>query len=109
MVAGQELKQVPDTPAEMAEMLRRASEQKLSVALRGAGTKLDWSRPTPRVDATLSTRGLHRLIAHEHGDLTATIEAGASLRDVNVALSLHGQWLPLDPSFASEAAEISLQ
>ena len=103
MVDAQELKPVPDTPAEMAEMLRRASEQKLSVALRGAGTKLDWGRPSPRVDATLSTRGLHRVIAHQHGDLTATIEAGASLRDVNVALSLHGQWLPLDPSFASEA------
>ena len=99
----QELKQVPDTPAEMAEMLRRASEQKLSVVLRGAGTKLDWGRPPQRVDATLSTRGLYRLIAHQHGDLTATIEAGASLREVNVALSLHGQWLPLDPSFASEA------
>jgi hypothetical protein len=51
MVAGQELKQVPDTPAEMAEMLRRASEQKLSVALRGAGTKLDWGRQAQRVDA----------------------------------------------------------
>jgi glycolate oxidase FAD binding subunit len=103
MVAGQELRPVPDTPAEMAETLRRASEQKLSVVLRGAGTKLDWGRAPQRVDATISTRGLHRLIAHQHGDLTATIEAGASLRDVNVALSLHKQWLPLDPSFASDA------
>jgi len=103
MVAGQDLKKVPDTPAEMAEMLRRASEQKLSVVLRGAGTKLDWGRSPQRVDATLSTRGLHRLIAHQHGDLTATIEAGVSLRDVNVALSLHKQWLPLDPPFAADA------
>jgi len=103
MVAGQEQTHVPNTPVEMAEMLRRASEQKLSVVLRGAGTKLDWGRPPQRIDATLSTRGLYRLIAHQHGDLTATIEAGATLREVNVALSLHGQWLPLDPPFASEA------
>jgi len=98
-----ELNKVPDTPVEMAEMLRRASEQKLSVVIRGAGTKMDWGRSPQRIDATLSTRGLHRLLAHEHGDLTATIEAGASLRDVNVALSLHKQWLPLDPSFAGDA------
>jgi glycolate dehydrogenase FAD-binding subunit len=103
MVADQELKQVPNTPAEMAEMLRHASEERLSVVLRGAGTKLDWGRAPQRVDATISTRGLHRVIAHQHGDLTATIEAGASLREVNVALSLHKQWLPLDPSFASDA------
>jgi glycolate oxidase FAD binding subunit len=103
MVNGQDLKKAPDTPAEMAEMLRRASEQKLSVVLRGAGTKMDWGRTPQRIDATLSTRGLHRLLAHQHGDLTATIEAGASLRDVNIALSLHKQWLPLDPSFAGDA------
>jgi len=103
MVSGQESTLVPNTPVEMAELLRRASEQKQSVVLRGAGTKQDWGRPPQHIDATLSTRGLYRLIAHQHGDLTATIEAGASLRDVNVALSLHGQWLPLDPSFASEA------
>jgi FAD/FMN-containing dehydrogenase len=53
MVESQELKQVPDTPAEMAEMLRRASEKKLSVVLRGAGTKLGWDRPPQRVGCTV--------------------------------------------------------
>ena len=102
MVA-QELKRAPDTPVEMAEMLRRASEERLSVVIRGAGTKKDWGRTPQRIDAILSTRGLRRVLAHQHGDLTATIEAGAALRDVNLALSLHKQWLPLDPSFAGEA------
>jgi glycolate oxidase FAD binding subunit len=35
--------------------------------------------------------------------MTATIEAGASLRDVNAALASHGQALPLDPPFADRA------
>ena len=35
--------------------------------------------------------------------MTATVEAGASLRDVNEALALHGQTLPLDPPFADHA------
>ena len=61
---------------------------------------MDWGRPPQRIDATLEhARAEPGLIAHQHGDLTATIEAGATLRDVNDALSLHGQWLPLDPPF----------
>src|SRR4051812_49767352 len=46
---------------------------------------------------------LNRILAHEHGDMTATIEAGASLADVNRALAIHGQMLPLDPPFADRA------
>ena len=87
----------------MAELLRRASDQRLSVVIRGAGTKTDWGRPPGTIDAILSTRGLNRVLSHEHGDLTATIEAGATLRDVNLALSRQHQWLPLDPAFDTEA------
>jgi glycolate oxidase FAD binding subunit len=39
------------------------------------------------------------MVAHRHGDLTATIQAGASLLDVNRALARHGQWLPIDTAF----------
>jgi glycolate oxidase FAD binding subunit len=42
-------------------------------------------------------------VAHRHGDLTVTVEAGATLGDLNRALAAHGQWLPLDPPFADRA------
>ena len=93
----------PSTPHEVAETLRHASEQRQSVLIRGAGTKLDWGRPAERVDVVLDMRRLNRVLAHEHGDLTATIEAGATLHDVNEALGRHGQWLPLDPPLAERA------
>jgi glycolate oxidase FAD binding subunit len=48
-------------------------------------------------------RRLNRILAHEHGDMTATIEAGASLREVNEALAMHRQTLPLDPPFGDRA------
>jgi glycolate oxidase FAD binding subunit len=73
------------------------------VVIRGAGSKMDWGRPPKPIDVILSMRGLNRLIEHQHGDLTATIEAGATLADVNRALAHHGQWLPLDPPFADRA------
>ena len=93
----------PSTAHEVAETLRQASEQRRSVLIRGAGTKLEWGRPAERIDVVLDMRGLNRVLAHEHGDLTATIEAGATLHDVNEALGRHGQWLPLDPPLAERA------
>jgi glycolate oxidase FAD binding subunit len=71
--------------------------------IRGAGTKLDWGRPAGRVDAVLDMRRLNRILAHQHGDLTGTFEAGLSLRDANQALAKHGQWLPIDPAFPDQA------
>jgi glycolate oxidase FAD binding subunit len=93
----------PATAEDVAAALKRASDARQSMVIRGAGTKMDWGRPPARVDVVLDMRGLNRILAHEHGDLTATIEAGATLRDVNAALARQGQWLPLDPPFADRA------
>jgi glycolate oxidase FAD binding subunit len=93
----------PSTAREVAEALKRASDERLSIVIRGAGTKIDWGRPASRIDVMLDMRRLNRILAHAHGDLTATVEAGATLRDVNDTLSRLGQGLPLDPPFADEA------
>jgi glycolate oxidase FAD binding subunit len=93
----------PTTAEELAASLRRASAARQSVAIRGAGTKSDWPRRTRTADLVVSTLGLNRVLAHQHGDLTATIEAGATLQGVNAALARHGQCLPIDPSFADTA------
>src|SRR5690349_16809691 len=71
----------------------------LAAAITGGGSKLSWGRTPRQVDVVLSTRHLDRLIAHRYGDLTATIECGAALADVNRQLALHGQWLPVDSAF----------
>jgi len=39
----------------LGEMLRWANQERLSVVVRGAGTKLGWGNPPVRVDAVLST------------------------------------------------------
>ena len=93
----------PSSAAEVAAALRRASDARQSIVIRGAGTKSGWGRPPSRIDAILDMGRMNRILAHEHGDMTATIEAGASLRDVNRALARHGQTLPLDPPFADRA------
>ena len=84
-------------------LLAWASREKLSVLARGSGTKLGWG-PAPRtIDVLLSTAKLNAVVAHRHGDLTATIQAGATLGDVNRTLARHRQWIPLDPPSADRA------
>jgi glycolate oxidase FAD binding subunit len=94
----------PATPGDFATALASASRANLATVISGAGTKLQWGRPPERVDLLLSTARLNRILAHRHGDLTATIQAGASLTDVNHQLAAKGQWLPIDTAF--EAATI---
>lgn len=93
----------PPTAEAVSAILDWASREKLCVVVRGSGTKLGWGQ-APRVnDVTISTARLNAVIAHRHGDLTATVQAGATLASVNRTLGLHRQWIPLDPPFADRA------
>src|SRR5262249_59483579 len=46
---------------------------------------------------------LGRLLDHEPGDLTATVEAGITVEAFQTALGSRGQWLSLDPPDAGRA------
>ena len=90
---------VPGSPEELAATLAHASTDRWRTVIRGGGTKLGWGRIPAAIDLVVSTAGLDRLVAHRYGDMTATIQAGAPLAEVNRALAQHGQWLPLDSAF----------
>jgi glycolate oxidase FAD binding subunit len=89
----------PASAEDVAATLASASKQRASVVIRGGGTKLGWGRMPESVDVLLSTTRLNALVAHEHADLTATVQAGARLDEVNRALARHGQWLPIESAF----------
>jgi glycolate oxidase FAD binding subunit len=94
---------VPHAASGVAAALAWASERRLAVLIRGGGTKTEWGRPPERLDLILDMSRLNRIVAHRHGDLTVSVEAGVRLGDLNGALAARGQWLPLDPSFAEGA------
>ncbi|MGH3132246.1 MAG: FAD-binding oxidoreductase, partial [Gaiellaceae bacterium] len=50
-----------------------------------------------RIGEDLTTHGLDRILEHEAGDLTCTVEAGVRLSALQGALEAHGQRLSLDP------------
>lgn len=89
----------PGTPEAVAEILKWCNRDRLSVVIRGGGTKLGWGQQPRAIDLVLSTKRLNRVLAHADGDLTATVEAGASIRDLNLQLAHHRQWLPVDFAF----------
>lgn len=93
----------PRTADEAARALGEAARSGHRVAIRGAGTKSDWGESEHAADVLVSTLGLNRVIAHRHGDLTATVEPGARLDDVNRELATHRQWIPLDPTWSDRA------
>jgi glycolate oxidase FAD binding subunit len=71
---------------EAAETLARAAAEGLRVSIEREGG-----------DVVVSTRRLDRVLEHEAGDLTAAVEAGITLAELDARLAPHGQMLALDP------------
>ncbi len=76
----------PLSIAQAAEILGQAAREGRRVSIERAGGEL-----------VVSTRYLNRLLEHEAGDLTVTVEAGIRLSALNERLAEHGQMLALDP------------
>jgi glycolate oxidase FAD binding subunit len=90
----------PERTGDLAATLAEASRLRATTIVSGGRTKIAWGRPASNIDVAVSTARLDRLVAHRHGDLIATIETGATIEAVNAALAHHGQWLPIDVTFA---------
>jgi len=87
----------PQTVADAGRCAAAADRAGFATIPVGNGTQIGVGRAPRRYDVALSTRRLHRIVAHEAGDMTVTVEAGVTVAQLNDALSSAGQWLPLDP------------
>src|SRR5579864_1984802 len=93
----------PGTEQELAAALKWADQNGLAVVPRGGGTKLDWGNPPVRADLVLSTARLNRILEHAWADMTASVEAGATVQSFQDTLAQHGQRLAMDPLFSEHA------
>jgi len=92
---------LPERGEELAQILADASRGRQLTVLRGGGSKLGWGRVPSRVDLVIGTEKVNRLLAHRHGDMTVTAEAGMRLADLNRQLAEHRQYLPVESAFDS--------
>ena len=78
-------REAPASHEEAALLLRRCSDEGLRVCPVGGSTKLGWGGLGEPVDVELSTSGIHGVVEHNEGDLTAVLDAGAPLAAAQAA------------------------
>ncbi|MGH9068275.1 MAG: FAD-binding oxidoreductase, partial [Acidimicrobiales bacterium] len=93
-------------PTTLVEAREAMVEAAGVVAVTGAGTKAGWGPAGRLPDLVVETTGLDRLVAHNHGDLTAVVEAGLPLARLQEHLAGAGQWLALDPASEARGATV---
>jgi glycolate oxidase FAD binding subunit len=93
----------PGSLDEVRAVVALAAEAALPIMPWGGGTAATIGVPPPRSGIVLGLRRLDRLVEHEPGDLTATIEAGMTLEALQARLRTRGQWLSLDAPDAGRA------
>ena len=87
----------PGSVEEVAAVMRLAHSAGLTVAPRGAGTKLGWGNRPCELDLIVSTRRLDGPPEHAVGDLVVRAGAGVTLETLQGTVGQAGQRLALDP------------
>src|SRR6266478_279869 len=95
---------VPNSPDELAAQLADTSSNAQSITLGGNFTKASMGGPVAVSDVTISAAKLNRVLQYEPRDLTISVEAGITYRELGRVLAEHGQMIPLDPHFSDQAS-----
>ncbi len=86
----------PESPDEVAEVLRAASHDRLAVVPWGGGVGLERAGAPARYDIALDLTALDRILEYDPEDLTMTAACGATLATLAAAVGARGQELPLE-------------
>ena len=93
----------PRSARELADVLRWSYERGLAVSPWGGGTKQGIGRPLSRLDVVVCTGGLRALVEIDEGNLTAEVEAGLAIDELQSHLAAKGLFFALDPLEGGEA------
>jgi glycolate oxidase FAD binding subunit len=94
---------VPSSPEDLAEALATAQSNHQTIQLCGASTKDRMGGAISPADVRISTAKLNRVLQYEPNDLTISVEAGITYRELSRVLAEHRQMVPLDPPFSENA------
>jgi glycolate oxidase FAD binding subunit len=94
---------LPHDEAGVARVLAFASAEDLGVVPWGGGVHQSVGHLPTRYDLALDLCHLDRVVAYEPADMTATVQAGIRLADLQRRLGEAGQFWPLDPPLADQA------
>ena len=94
---------VPDDRQQVAEIVRWATENEVTVFPRGGGTKLALGNPPENAGLALDLSRLNRVIDYQPGDMTVAVEAGITLDALQLELSAARQFVPLESPIPDRA------
>ena len=86
----------PQDSNELAKMLEDCNHQKLAVTPWGGGTLQHLGNVPSRMDSIIQTSKLNKVVEYEPSDLTVTVQAGITLKQLSDTLGAHSQFLPID-------------
>ena len=93
----------PGSVEEVSAVLAACNQMGAAVVPWGGGSSMGLGGIPRKVDVVLCLGRLNRVIDHEPGDMTSTVEAGISLGEYQARLGAHRQFLALDPPDAGRA------
>lgn len=94
---------LPQNSQNLAEIVKYAHKNNLSVMILGRGSKINWGNLRKNCDLVISTEKLNQIVEHSGGDFTMTVEVGITLHTLQNHLKQFNQYLPIDPSFPDTA------
>ncbi len=93
----------PASVEEVSKVIGLASRWGLGVIPWGGGTMMGLGNRPHRYDIALDMRRLNQVIEHEPADLTITVEAGTTVKELQARLAAYGQRVALDPPWPDRA------
>ena len=94
---------VPEERGQVADVMRWAAENEVTVFPRGGGTKMGLGNPPESVGLVLDLSRLNRVVDYQPGDMTVTVEAGIALADLQRELAAARQFVPIESPFYHRA------
>ncbi len=91
-----------DQPA-MIAAVKDAADSRTAVYPIGGGTSLEYGLPAKRPGIGLSLASLNRVVDYPARDMTITVEAGITMKQLADTLAAERQWLPIDASQPEQA------
>ena len=88
---------LPTTAEQVSQILKLANENRIPVTPRGAGTNLSGGSIPIKGGIVLCTTKMNKILDINKTNLTATVEPGVVLQDLNTALAKQGLFYPPDP------------
>ena len=93
----------PKSVEAVSDVLAAAARNKLSVSPLGGITCASIGNPAISFDIAIDMTGVDRVLAYDASDLTATVQAGVRVAQLQALLGQHGQYLAIDPPLPDRA------